>query len=279
MTGREALNWAARLLVNAGRDDCAGMARRMLEDALGISAAELIGAMEEPVDDARLHAFRAMADRAAGGEPLQYVLGRWDFYGRAFRCDGRALIPRPETELLVEAALAAMPAGEALSVLDAGCGTGCIGLTVKLERPAASVALCDISQDALALARENAGLLRADVSMLCADMREPLPGGPYDVIVSNPPYVSEREMGLLPREIRGFEPELALLGGRDGMDFLRALVDRAGDGLKPGGRLFMEVGCGQAGEAVRLLKNAGMAARALPDYAGIPRVVAAGKAV
>lgn len=279
MTGREALNWAARLLVKAGRDDCAGMARRFLEEALGVPPAGLLSAMDEPLEDGRLHAFAAMADRAAGGEPLQYIIGHWDFYGRTFQCDRRALIPRPETELLVEAALKAMPANETLSVLDAGCGTGCIGITIKLERPDAAVALCDISGNALALARENAGSLHADISMLEADMRLPFPGGPYDMIVSNPPYVSAREMNLLPREIRNYEPPLALLGGEDGMDFIRELVKRAEDSLKPGGRMLMEVGCGQADRAMELLRASGMDAEAMPDYAGIPRVVSAGKAL
>jgi release factor glutamine methyltransferase len=279
MTGREALNWAARLLVNAGRDDCAGSARRLLEEALGVYPADVLEAMSRTLDDRSVHAFRGMADRMAGGEPLQYVLGRWDFYGRAFRCDRRALIPRPETELLVEQALMEIPAGEPIAVLDAGCGTGCIGLTVKLERPLAAVTLYDISADALALACENAELLHADVAAVCADMRVPLAGGPYDIILSNPPYVSAREMALLPREIRNYEPALALLGGEDGLDLVRALAERAQDSLKPGGAMLLEVGCGQADTAIRLMEAAGMRAQAVPDYAGIPRVVTARKTI
>lgn len=279
MTGREAWKKAARLLSGAGRDDCADTARRMLEEALGVSPSELVGVMDQPMDDGVARGFLSMAGRVAGGEPLQYVLGRWDFYGRPFRCDRRALIPRPETELLVEAALKEIPPDELLSVMDAGCGAGCIGVTVKLERPLATVTLCDVSAGALALARENAELLGANVSILRADMRQPFPGGPYDVILSNPPYVSAREMEALPREIREHEPVVALLGGEDGMDYIRALAERAADDLSTGGRLFVEVGCGQAGGAVELFAAAGLRAGTFPDYAGIPRVVAARKAI
>jgi release factor glutamine methyltransferase len=279
MTGREAWKKAARLLASAGRDDCTGSARRMLEEALGVSPAELVGVMDLPVDDDQAHGFFSMAGRAAVGEPLQYVIGRWDFYGRPFRCDRRALIPRPETELLVEAALKAMPPGEPFFVMDAGCGTGCIGISVKLERPQAIVSLCDVSAGALALSRENAELLGADVSILRADMRHPFPGGPYDVILSNPPYVAAHEMDALPREIREHEPVVALLGGEDGMEYIRALAERAADDLRSGGWMFVEVGCGQAGAAGELFAAAGLHVDTFPDYAGIPRVVAARKEI
>jgi release factor glutamine methyltransferase len=277
MTAREALAEAKASLLASGREDGGRIALLLLGDALGLPHAALIAALDGPLDGGALARFRAMAERAAAGEPAQYILGHWDFYGRRFITDARALIPRPETELLAEAVLAAMPAGEPLSVVDAGCGTGCIGVTIKLERPMAAVTLCDVSRGALALAGENAGRLGADVALAEADMRRPFPGGPYDIIVSNPPYIDAAGMDGLPDTVARFEPKLALFGGEGGLDFVRALAARAQDSLRDGGRMFVEIGYGQADRAAGILSEAGLRAAARPDYAGIPRIMAARK--
>jgi release factor glutamine methyltransferase len=276
MTVRQVLNGAQLRLTAAGLEDDRA-ARVLLEEALGVSPTGLITALTQEMDSGRLTTFEAMVERAARNEPVQYIIGKWDFYGRTFKTDRRALVPRPETELLAEAALAAMPTGAGLRVLDAGCGTGCIGISIKLERPAARVTLIDISGEALALAGENAALLGAEVELVAADMRLKLPGGPYDIIVSNPPYINAADMAELAPVVRDHEPRLALFGGEDGLDFIRALADRAGDSLQANGAMFIEVGYDQAAVAIKLLKQAGVDADALPDYSGVLRVIAARK--
>lgn len=275
MTAREALREASGSLKRAGHDDGERSALLLLQAALGLEGAALLAALHRPLPGEARGAYGAMVARARAGEPVQYILGRWDFYGFSFKTDGRALIPRPETELLVETALKALSGPAA--VFDAGCGTGCIGITIKRLRPQASVTLGDVSPGALALARENAEALGADVSIVRADMRAPLPGGPWDVVVSNPPYISTAAMAALPPVVAGHEPALALHGGEDGMDFLRALAARAADSLQPGGRLFVEVGYDQGERAVALFAGAGMEAAAVADYSGWPRVIAARK--
>lgn len=277
MTAREALKRGETCLAEAGWEDGPRAASLLLEGATGLSGMAFIGMLDTRLADAVSAAYLDMVRRAASGEPVQYILGHWDFYGRVFKTDSRALIPRPETELLVESMLKTIPQGDVVSVMDAGCGTGCIGITVKLKRPSAQVTLCDVSAGALALANENAGLLGADVAFVLADMRSQLPGGPYDIIVSNPPYINGRDMDGLSPVVRNHEPHLALYGGEDGLDFIRALADRAGDSLAPGGRLFIEVGYDQAERALELMVAAGLAAEALPDYSGILRIVMARK--
>lgn len=277
MTGREAMKQAARRLAASGMENAERAARLLLEEALGVSTAGLIQALGRDYTAEQLRAFMDMAARAERGEPVQYVLGHWDFYGRSFKCDRRALIPRMETERLAEAALAALPKDGSPAVMDAGCGTGCIGVTIKLLRPHAHVTLCDVSADALSLTRENAEALGAGVELLEADMREPFPGGPYDMIVSNPPYVNAADMARLSTSICHYEPHTALFGGADGLDFVRALALRAGDSLRAGGSLLVEIGYDQAGQALELMGTAGLSAEAIPDYSGILRVISARK--
>ena len=277
MTLRQALHETGQNLRSAGVEGADSIARLLLEEAGSFTYAALVASMDAPLNDGCLRSYRAMAERAARGEPVQYVLGHWDFYGRRFQTDARALIPRSETELLVEAALAAMPAGRALRVMDAGAGTGCIGITVKLERPCSRVTLCDVSADALALVRENAALLGAEIELLLADMRMPFPGAPYDVIISNPPYIDAVDMARLSPNVADYEPRLALYGGEDGLDLIRALASRAIDSLRDAGRMFVEIGYNQADAAAAIFREAGIQAAVRPDYAGIPRILAARK--
>ncbi len=277
MTAREALAWAAGRMAQSGVEDGRRAAQLLLTEASGLDHAALLLALDQPLEERALAGFTQMADRAAAGEPVQYILGRWDFYGRTFLTDRRALIPRPETERLVEEALALIPAGRPRAVVDVGCGTGCIGITLKLERPEASVTLLDVSGEALALAAENAATLHVEAALVQADMRSPLPGGPYDVIASNPPYINGADMAGLSANVREHEPHLALYGGADGLEFVRALALRAVESLKGGGWLFVEIGYDQAEMAVAIMKAAGLDARAIPDYAGVLRVVAARK--
>ncbi len=222
-------------------------------------------------------AVAAMARRRASGEPVQYILGSWEFYGREFLLSGDTLIPRPETEGLAERAIAALRAagrGDGLA-LDVGTGCGAIAVTLAAEVARVKVVAVDVSAGALAVASGNAR--RAGVAdrvlFVRADAYSALKrGGRFDVVVSNPPYVSEGEWDALPREVRDFEPPGALLAGPDGLSVIRRLVAGAADYLLPGGALLCEIGETQ-GEAVRrlpsgLLSFEGVAA----DLAGRDRV-------
>lgn len=277
MTVREALAWAMVQLKQAGAEDGRRIAMLLLGDAAKLDASALLLNTDTALQDGALANFYQMIKRACAQEPVQYILGWWDFYGRTFRTDRRALIPRPETERLVEEALAVIPIGQTFQVIDVGCGTGCIGITLKLERPEASVTLADVSEEALSLASENAIALKADAACLHADMLKPLPGGPYDVIASNPPYINGADMAGLAASVREHEPHLALYGGEDGLVFVRALALRAAESLKPGGWLFIEIGYDQAEKAAAIMKAAGLEARAISDYSGVLRVIAARK--
>jgi len=224
----------------------------------------------------------ALTVRAERGEPVQYITGQVHFRGVEIRCDRRALIPRPETELLVEAVLervrdsafAADPA--ALCIADIGTGTGCIALALLEELPDAVVTGTDISRDALDLARENAE--RLGVSNRFKTVESSLIDGmaedSLDLIVSNPPYIASGVCAELDRSVRDFEPHRALDGGEDGLDLIRALVVGAARVLKPGGALFLEIGYDQGSAVFRCLKEAKFKQIEIrKDFSGHDRIV------
>ena len=276
MTARQAFVAARQRLLAAGHQDGEAVARVLLEEALSLSPAALLAAYDRELPLGAQTRLNGWFDRVLAGEPVQYVLGHWAFYGREFRCDPRALIPRTDTETLVEAALQRGPLGPA-RVLDIGCGTGCVGITLALERPHWQVTLVDISPDALALARENAAALGASAELRQADLFAALPGGPYDMIVSNPPYISAGEYDALEPVVRENEPRLALLGGSDGLQHLRALAQRAGESLRPGGILLAEVGWRQSAAVQAIFTEALGNAGAIRDLNGIERVIVSRK--
>ena len=268
------LAWTQEFFARKGVDAPRLTAEVLLAHALSCDRVRLYLDFDKPLGDPELARFRDLVRRRADGEPTAYVVGRREFYGRPFRCDARALVPRPETELLVEAALAALPAGGA--ALDLCTGTGCVGLTLALERPGARVVLVDLDLAAAALARENAAALGAEVEVLVGDLFAPVAaGGRFDVVVANPPYVPAGELPGLAREVLR-EPRLALDGGPDGLAVLRPLVLGALPRLLPGGTLALEIHEGQAESVPRLCLDAGFAAAELRrDLAGLPRVVVA----
>ena len=217
-------------------------------------------------------ALAEMVRRRASGEPAQYILGAWEFYGREFLLSRDTLIPRPETEGLVERAIGALRgAGRAGGVaLDVGTGCGAIAATLAAELPRLKVVAVDISAGALRVAAGNARRLGVAARILFAraDAYSALKSGErFDVVVSNPPYVSEGEWDALPREVREFEPPGALLAGADGLSVIRRLVAGAADHLVPGGTLLCEIGETQ-GEAVRRLPSG------LLSFAGVARDLA-----
>lgn len=247
-------------------------ARVLAAFAWDVAPAWLVAHDTDAPTPAQIAAFDALLTRRLAGEPVAYLTGAREFYGRRFEVSPDVLIPRPETELLVELALARMPGDQAVEVLDLGTGSGGIAITLALERPLARVTAVDRSSGALAVARRNAGRLDADVEFLASDWFAALAGRHFDLIVGNPPYVAAADPHLGRGDVR-FEPLTALAAGRDGLDDLRRLTAAVCIHLKPGGTVLLEHGYDQA-EAVRaLLRNCGIAQpQSWNDLAGITRV-------
>lgn len=216
-----------------------------------------------------IHYGRYLNDRMKG-KPTQYITGNQEFYGRDFRVTPAVLIPRPETEHLVEAVLQALP--KAAKILDVGTGSGAIAVTLALEAPGHTVFAADISPQALKVAAANAANLKAPVRFLNADLLNALGDQTLDAVVSNPPYVSSSDAETMQREVRDWEPHLALFAGATGLDIYRRLIPEAARVLKSGGLLALEFGFGQATELAALVSDwSGVEIK--PDLAGIARVL------
>ena len=235
----------------------------LLSDLLGKPMTWLYAHGEEPFDDAKL---TALLDRRYAGEPLQYIRGKTEFYTRDFLVDTRVLIPRPETELVVETCLERAPKNA--RVLDVGTGSGCIAISIERERPDLRVTSVDRSVDALAVARLNRDRLQSQVMLAASDLMTALRGD-FDVIVSNPPYVPLAEYEELAVEVRIHEPRMALTPGPQGTEIISRMLNEHRAKL-----LIVEVGYGQE-EAIRTLAGSKQwnVDAFLPDLAGIPRVV------
>jgi len=224
-------------------------------------------------------------DRRARGEPIAYITGEREFYGRVFLVTQDVLIPRPETELVVEEALARLQddpgrprvPGAPPVVIDVGTGSGCLAVTLALERPDARVVATDLSGAALEIARENARRLGAERIEFRQGALLAGAATPVDLIVSNPPYVATADRASLPVDVVGYEPASALFGGPDGLEIIRALVPAAAAALRPNGWLVMEIGLGQRDDVRRLLEagDRWSSIRFRPDLQQIPRVVVA----
>ena len=236
----------------------------------GAERLALLLALDEPLSAQEWTCFDALLARREAGEPLQYVLGEASFLGRAFRVDPRVLIPRADTETLAEAMCACLTPG--LRVLDMGAGSGALAISAALACPQARVTGADISEDALAVARENGERLGARVEWVRSDLFSALEGRCFDMIVSNPPYIPTGELKGLQREVRR-EPVLALDGGEDGLACYRAIVRGLPGRLCPGGSLLLEVGDGQAARVRALLEKLFDSTAVLADLSGLDRVV------
>lgn len=206
------------------------------------------------------------------GMPTQYITGRQEFYGREFRVTPDVLIPRPETEHVVEACLARLRPG--MAVLDVGAGSGAIACTLALEKPV-RVFAGDISPAALRVAAGNSARLRAGVSFFCGDLVSALRGASIDLLVSNPPYVPGTDADGLQREVRDFEPHLALFSGPTGLEIYERLIRDARRVLKPHGWLVLELGYNSEEPVRRMLDAGWLQIESVPDLAGIPRVIVA----
>ena len=245
-------------------------AELMLAHALGRPRIELYTCLERTLSATELDGYRELVARRARGEPVAYILGEWGFRRLTLTVDSRALIPRPETEVVVERCLAHLVGLHAPSVLDVGTGSGAIALALADEVPGVRVTAIDVSPDALALARENVARTGLAIELVEHDLRSGLPGGPYDLVVSNPPYVEPLDLETLMPDVRDYEPHIALVG----IGATEAVARAALEALRPGGWLVLEIGDGQARATESLLGELGYADVATtPDLTLRERVV------
>lgn len=275
MSATALIDDATRLAAALGLSsrDARAEAELLLRRALGIDRARLAAHPELAVEARGHPLYLRYLERRLAGEPVAYILGEREFHGLDFEVTPDVLIPRPETELLVELALMRMPAEAPLRVLDLGTGSGCIAVTLARLRPRSSVIATDVSRDALEVARRNAVRHAAgNVELRCGDCFAPVAEERFDVIVSNPPYVAADDLHLRSGDLR-FEPRHALTSSPDGLGLLQAIAFQAPPRLRPGGWLLLEHGRDQ-GEAVSsLLAAAGMSnVFTERDLAGLPRV-------
>lgn len=272
-------------LTSAGIEDSAAEARIILRESAGLSATDIHGRPDDEISSDIYNEIQAIVRRRLMREPLQYIYGRWDFMGLSFAVRPGVLIPRPDTEIIVETVMGRLHDG--MRILDLCTGTGCILISLLKYSNGCEGVGVDISAEALALARENAeAVLGAErdadipreISFFQGDLYEALTGSvaqiTFDIIVSNPPYIPAGVIETLEPEVRDHEPRLALDGGDDGLDIIHRIIDEAPSHLIKGGELCLEIGYDQ-GEAVSgLMRDAGFAdVEVIQDYAGLDRVV------
>ncbi len=278
-----ARTWAARRLEQAAVESATLTADLLLRHVLGWTRVQVLTRPEVPLNADALARFKDLVERRAQGEPLQYLTEEQEFYGLRLRVTADVLIPRPETEILVEEAvnLARDKRAQMLRFADVGTGSGSISVAFAHEVPAAFGCAVDMSLPALRIARANA--LRHGVAdrigFLCCDVLDAFPEAPlFDLILSNPPYVANSEYNTLPREVREHEPHSALFAGASGLDVLSRLMSQAAVRLVRGGYLLVEIGIGQADAVRKMVQPATLCLESvLDDLQGIPRCVVARK--
>ena len=257
-------------------------AEKLLAHALGCERIDLYTGFDKEVPSDALSRFRELVRRRGAREPIQHLIGQTEFWSLPIRCDARAFVPRPETELLVQTAITLLQGRDAPLIADIGTGTGCLAVALAHELKNARIMASDISPDALALAAENLRLHELDgrVSLIEGDLVAPFlerePAGAFDIVLSNPPYVAAAEIPRLQPEVRDHDPHIALFGGADGLDVTRRLLAEVPPLLKPDACLLLELGDGQA-EPVReeMARSGWRVLQTIADGAGIERVIVA----
>ncbi len=250
------------LLATEEVQDAGVLARMLICHYSGKSQADFLADRDLYASEKIVSDVEAGLQRLLTGEPIAYILGQWEFYGLPLHVNSHVLIPRDDTVAVADLVIhQALFLQQDPRILDLCCGSGCIGLAVASRVPDARVTLADISKDALAVAKENVALnkLSGRVRCVSANALEPAPAflGKYDLIVSNPPYVTGQEMTELPKSVADFEPHLALYGGEDGLDFYRSIAVNFASALKPGGYLCFEIGEQQMEDVCRILEENG----------------------
>ena len=273
----EAILQGANKLRKAGVPEARREAGSLLAFLLDKDRTFILSHAHDPISGEQETLFEEFLDARAQGEPAQYITGRQDFYGLEFEVTPAVLIPRPETELLIEAAIKLIGAEETVSFCDLGTGSGCIAITLLAQLPSAHALAIDVSAAALEIAKRNAARHRVTdrIEFVLSDCFASVPQKTFDLIVSNPPYVAEDAVATLQREVRDFEPRVALTAGFDGLDVIRRLVTDAQKYLRPRGYLVFEIGFDQH-EAVGTLLDAQVweLVDIHQDLQGIPRTVA-----
>jgi release factor glutamine methyltransferase len=267
----ETLDGGTRYLEKRGVDDARRNMQMLVAHQLGCTRMDLYLRFDQPLGESDLAPLRELLKQRGERVPLQHLLGTIWFHGQEFKTDARALIPRPETEELVEMVLKMPSLPEQARVLDMGCGSGVLGLSLAVARPAWQVSLADVSEDALALSQENAQSLGIEnVAFVHSDLFSSLDGD-FDLIVANLPYVPEVDRQDLTPEVL-HDPDLALFGGNDGLDVIRRFVPEAFARLRSGGHVALEIGHDQASQVASLLKNHGFTdVEVKSDLSGIAR--------
>ena len=256
-------------------------ARNIVCHFAGITREKLLAEGQTPASEELTAQIDAALARVLNGEPLAYVLGQWEFYGMTLHVNKHTLIPRDDTCAVAELAIKqSLFLDTSPRIMDLCTGTGCIGLAIASRVKDAKVTLADVSRDALAVAKKNVTELKlsARVSCVVADalMEPPAYLGKFDLIVSNPPYITDAEMEALPHSVKDFEPHLALFGGTDGLDFYRSISEKYKNVLKPGGYLCFEFGMGQGDDVCSILRTNGFEVlERVRDYNDIERAVLA----
>ncbi len=270
MNRAEAVRKAAERLTVAGIAEASLDAKYLFYHVTGLSQMDLLLYGSEAMEQTQEKAYMALVNRRAEHEPLQYLTGEQEFMGLSFKVSPAVLIPRQDTECLVEEVMK-YAAGRKL--LDVCTGSGCIAISLAKLAQAAAVTASDLSEQALAIAQQNVTALEADVTLLQGDLFAPVEGR-FDIIVSNPPYICSEEVTRLMPEVRDHEPKMALDGDADGLKFYRRITEQAPEYLTPGGMLFFEIGCEQAEAVSALMREHGFGdIRVKKDYAGLDRVV------
>lgn len=267
----ETLDGGTRYLEKRGVDDARRNMQMLVAHQLGCTRMDLYLRFDQPLGESDLGPLRELLKQRGERVPLQHLLGTVWFHGQEFKTDARALIPRPETEELVEMVLKLPDVPEKAKVLDMGCGSGVLGLSLGVSKPLWQVTLADVSDAALALSRENAERLGLEsAAFVQSDLFSNIEGG-FDLIVANLPYVPEADRQDLAPEVL-HDPALALFGGADGLDVIRRFVPEAFAGLRPGGHIALEIGHDQASQVASLLKNHGFTdVEVKSDLSGIAR--------
>lgn len=271
-TTLKVLTWTKEFLAGKGVENARLEAEWLLCEALALDRVGLYLNFDKPLSDAELASFRQMVARRAKREPLQHILGTQEFMGLEFKVSPSALIPRHDTETLLQEALRVTP--QAATALDIGTGSGCVAIALAKKLPGAAVVSVDISATALELATQNAALNAVQVDFRRGSLFEPVKGERFDLIVSNPPYIPTADLAGLEPEVRDYEPGIALDGGPDGLDFYRLITAAAPDYLTPEGWLLVEIGIGQGEQVKEMFASAGISAIfTANDPGGIERVV------
>lgn len=269
------LEWTREYLQRKGVENARREAEWMLCAATGLDRMGLYLNFEKPLNEVELATYRTMIARRGKREPLQHILGTEEFFGLDFEVTPDVLIPRHDSETLVQEALSRRP--NARAVLDIGTGSGCLAIALAKNLPDAAVTAVDISEAALTVAERNAERNRVRVRFLHGSLLEPVRGELFDLIVSNPPYIPTDAISSLEPEVRDFDPLSALDGGDDGLDFYRKLIPAAAAHFAVAGWLLVEVGAGQAPDVARIFKENGNYGETViaTDPGGIERVVGA----